>query len=165
MTPVTGFPPVINPSATTLILGSIPGIASLDAVQYYAHPRNAFWSIMEAIYDIDQALSYDDRIIALQQTNIALWDVFQQCHRQGSLDSAIKQTSSQPNDFLPFFEQHPLINHIVFNGQTASKAFMQTVIPQINGRQLSFFTAPSTSPAHAIPLAKKIEAWRIGLNF
>lgn len=164
MVPITGLAPVINPKANTLILGSIPGVKSLEAVQYYAHPRNAFWPIIEAIYDINQTLSYEDRISELQRTNLALWDVLQQCNRQGSLDSAIELDSSKPNDFNLFFQQHPLINRIVFNGQAAEKAFMRNVAPQLADLTCSFIGAPSTSPAHTIPLAKKIAAWRTALT-
>ncbi len=164
MAAITGFPPVFNPNANTLVLGSIPGVASLKAVQYYAHPRNAFWPIMEAIYGINQTLAYEDRITALQHTNIVLWDVLQQCNRHGSLDSAIEQASIQPNDFNLFFQQHPLIDRIIFNGQAAEKAFMRNVEPQLPKHTFSFFSAPSTSPAHAIPLTKKVDAWRIALT-
>lgn len=164
MTAISGFPPVINPNASTLILGSIPSVKSLEATQYYAHPRNAFWPIMEAIYSIDKNLAYNDRISALQLTDIALWDVLHQCNRQGSLDSAIEQASSKPNDFNLFFQQHPLVNRIVFNGQAAKKAFMRHIAPELPNNAFSLIGAPSTSPAHTILLTKKIEAWRIALT-
>jgi len=97
---VTSFPPIAKPSASILILGSMPGIASLEATQYYAHPRNAFWPIMADLYGFEVTLPYPARIEALKAANVALWDVLQQCERQGSLDSAIKKASRIPNDLV-----------------------------------------------------------------
>lgn len=81
------FNPITNQSAKILILGSMPGVKSLEANEYYAHPRNAFWPIMNAIFGFDAALPYTQRIAALKAANVALWDVLQQCERTGSLDS------------------------------------------------------------------------------
>lgn len=164
MASITGFPPVYNPNATTLILGSMPGNASLAASQYYAHPRNAFWTMIEAIYGINQTLSYDARITALQKTDLALWDVLQYCKRQGSLDSAIEADSMQANHFVPFFNNHPRINRVVFNGKAAEHTFRRHVLKQLNMTKLNLVCAPSTSPAHTIPIADKITAWRIALK-
>ena len=160
MQQVESFSPIAEPLATTLILGSIPGIASLKANQYYAHPRNAFWPLMAAILNFDATLPYQERVKALLTANIALWDVLQQCERSGSLDSAIKQGSRITNDFRSFFEQHPKIHTIAFNGAEAEKSFKKYVLAKNALPNTRLIRLPSTSPAHTIPLTEKLTAWR-----
>jgi len=157
---VTSFAPIENPNAAFVVLGSMPGVASLTAQQYYAHPRNAFWPIMAALFQIDINWPYAQRVKALQQTKVAVWDVLQQCERVGSLDSAIEKDSRYPNDFLEFFKQHPKIKTIIFNGVEAEKSFQQTVASTLDMAMLSCVRLPSTSPAHTMKLADKINAWQ-----
>ncbi len=165
MAVVNSFPPITNPDATILILGSMPGVASLAEQQYYAHPRNAFWTIIEAVLKIDKTLAYTQRVKALQQTHVALWDVLQQCERPGSLDSAIKKESRYPNDFATFFGRHTKIKTIVFNGGEAEKSFRQTVLPDLeNTDALTLLRAPSTSPAYTLALEEKLQQWQLLLN-
>jgi double-stranded uracil-DNA glycosylase len=162
---ITSFAPISNPNATILILGSMPGIASLNAHQYYAHPRNAFWPIMSSIYHIDVNLPYEARISALQNNKVALWDVLQRCERQGSLDSAIKTGTRVPNDFDNFFSRHPKIRLIAFNGAEAESSFQKYVLADLKSTNvLQFIRLPSTSPAHAISLEKKQIAWHLALT-
>lgn len=160
MAVVSSFAPIENPNATLLILGSMPGVASLTAQQYYAHPRNAFWPIMAAVYDINLDSCYEERVCALQQTNVAVWDVLQQCERVGSLDSAITKGSQTPNDFKTFFLLHRKINTILFNGAEAEKSFRRTVLPQLATVNYQLLRAPSTSPAYTLPLADKLQRWQ-----
>jgi double-stranded uracil-DNA glycosylase len=160
-----GFPPIANDQARVLILGSMPGIASLRAEQYYAHPRNQFWRIMASILDIDLvALAYPQRRQALLDAGIALWDVLQSCHRPGSLDADIAPESVVVNDFVTFFRQHPAIHHLYFNGAAAEHHFKRRVEPLLTFRQtasLAFQRLPSTSPTHAaLDFPTKLTAWR-----
>lgn len=160
------FPPVCAPDATVLILGSMPGVASLQAGQYYAHPRNGFWPIMGELTGAGRELPYAERLARLQAAGVALWDVLQSCVREGSLDSAIDDRSSVANDFEAFFRDHPAIKRVLFNGAKAEQCFRR----QVPGRQaipdgLVFVRLPSTSPAHAgMSLEMKMEAWRILLE-
>jgi double-stranded uracil-DNA glycosylase len=165
MTPITSFNPITDQSAHILILGSIPGVLSLKANQYYAHPRNAFWHIMSSIYGFDVGLPYECRTEALKASQVALWDVLHSCVRQGSLDSAIEAGSRVPNDFQSFFSDHPNIRLVGFNGNEAEKSFNKHVLPKLNITNINFVRLPSTSPAHAISLEKKTEVWREALDF
>lgn len=155
---ITSFPPIAEPDARVLILGSMPGIASLDAQQYYAHPRNLFWPIMDQLIGAGPNLLYADRIRILKDHRIAVWDVLQSCHRPGSLDSAI--TEEVPQDFKAFFKTHPHITHVYFNGGKAQQSFRRHVLKNLNRDDLQFELLPSTSPAHAArSLAEKAQQW------
>lgn len=162
---VISFPPIVHPSAHTLVLGSMPGVLSLQAQQYYAHPRNAFWPIMGSLYGFDITLPYTARVEKLKASGLALWDVLHSCSRHGSLDSAIEEGSRVPNDFVHFFEQHPHIRLVAFNGSEAEKSFNAYVLPKLSTCDMCFVRLPSTSPAHAArSLAQKTEAWRALLS-
>ena len=164
--PVESFPPLFNGSAHVLILGSMPGMASLSAGQYYAHPRNAFWRIMRGIFGIDESLPYSHRTTALLNQGLAVWDVLKACVRQGSLDSDIVSHSIVANDFKTLFEQCPAIAKIVFNGSTAEQTYIRHVLPTLDLKHASIpaVRLPSTSPAHAgLDFEGKLNAWRNAL--
>jgi hypoxanthine-DNA glycosylase len=163
---VQSFAPLSEPGARVLVLGSMPGIASLQAHQYYAHPRNAFWSVIEALFGIERSLCYDRRCRHLVSHGIALWDVLETCHRPGSLDANIDASSIVVNDFPGFFTEHPAIGKICFNGAAAEKMFLRHALPALpeQAAGLPRIRLPSTSPAHAaMTLEQKIETWRAGL--
>jgi len=98
---IRSFEPIATPNARVLILGSMPGVASLEAGQYYAHPQNAFWRIMGELVGAGLEKPYDERARILKANGVALWDVLQSCIRPGSLDSDIRD--EVPNDFAAFF--------------------------------------------------------------
>lgn len=159
-----GFAPLACPDARILILGSMPGVASLDANQYYAFPRNAFWKIMGELFGAGPELSYPSRIEVLGSNQVALWDVIQVCHRPGSLDSNIAKDGMITNDFNGFFEQHPHIRQVYFNGQKAARLFEKRVLPDLKGN-FECLTLPSTSPANAASnYAIKLAAWSVIRN-
>ena len=83
--------PVGSQDARLLLLGSLPGEASLAAQRYYAHPTNQFWRLLgAAIGEELAALDYEARLERLAERDIALWDVVGEARRQGSLDGAIR---------------------------------------------------------------------------
>lgn len=162
---IVSFPPIATPAARALILGSMPGVASLQAGEYYAHPRNAFWPIMAGVLGLDAAARYDDRIVALQSAGIALWDVLRACRRSGSLDSDIEPDSIEVNDFAAFFAAHPRITRVCFNGGTAERYYRRFVPAILTRPDLHYTRMPSTSPAHAaMSFAGKAAAWRTALT-
>ena len=159
------FPPIAAPDAEILILGSMPGQASLTANAYYAHPRNAFWPIICALLEIDAGSPYEQRVAALLMAKIAVWDVLQSCIRPGSLDADIDPASAVANDLPGFLATHPAITRIYFNGAKAESCFRQHVLPSINAGGTTLSRLPSTSPAHAaLSFEKKLAAWRLLLG-
>jgi TDG/mug DNA glycosylase family protein len=161
MRQVQCFAPIENANAHVLILGSMPGEASLRAGQYYAHPRNLFWRIVGELIGAGPNLPYEQRIQALRSANIALWDVLHSCSRKGSLDSNIDDGSLIANDFAAFFRRHPRITHVFFNGAKAEECFRKFVLPYIETKSIEYLRLPSTSPANAsISYERKLEAWR-----
>ncbi|MBL8832675.1 MAG: DNA-deoxyinosine glycosylase [Rhodospirillales bacterium] len=152
-----GFPPIAAPDARLLILGTLPGQASLAARQYYAHPRNAFWPILGAVFGFAPEEPYEARVAALLRAKVAVWDVCEAAVRPGSLDSAIRGDTIRPNDFAAFFKRHPAIARVGFNGATAAALYRRHAQPT-DGHD--FATLPSTSPAHAaMGPAEKRRRW------
>jgi double-stranded uracil-DNA glycosylase len=159
MTRSSGFPPVAHPDASILILGSLPGQRSIAEQQYYAHPQNAFWRIMAALFGIEG--EYTARCRQLTDNRIALWDVLMSSVRPGSMDADIRMTEAMPNDFEGFFAEHPSIDLIAFNGGKAEQLFGRLVEPSGIARDIRQVRLPSTSPAYAsMTLEDKLAAWR-----
>ena len=157
------FPPIVSSNAVALILGSMPSTASLADHQYYAHPRNHFWLIMEALFDTDARLCYTNRCHQLTDHRIALWDVIAGCTRRGSLDSNIVEESIEVNDFNAFFEQYTAIHSVFFNGGKAEQIYRKYILPTLPADlNLQYHRLPSSSPANATwSLAEKLKAWQI----
>ena len=156
------FPALATPGAGILILGSMPGQASLAAQQYYAHPRNAFWPIMGELFGAAPHLPYALRVAALARARVAVWDVLEACVRPGSLDADISADGLVANDFAGFFHRNPGISRVYFNGVKAAQLFSRFALPTLAGHQLAQHTLPSTSPAHArLTFAAKCDAWRV----
>jgi len=149
------FPPVSSPTARILILGSMPSELSLERREYYGNPRNQFWRIMQAVFDIPAEDTYPERIAGLQHNRIALWDVLHSCERIGSLDSAIQ--NAVPNDFSGLFASLPGLKIIAFNGKKAHEWFERWA--QVDSSHLQKLVYPSSSPAAALAFEKKVAAW------
>ncbi len=134
---------MINDATHTLILGSFPGQASLQAQQYYAFPHNQFWRLLSRVLEVDlAAMAYPDRLVHLLAHGIGIWDVFEACLRQGSLDSAIRQ--GEINDFAALQQAYPRLQRLCFNGKTAGKR--ERDLTQMGYQTLQL---PSSSPAYA----------------
>ena len=160
MPTIHSFAPIAGRHAKILILGSMPGEASLAANQYYAHPRNAFWPIVAPLLRIQANLRYEEKIIALKSSPIALWDVLKSCNRAGSLDSMIETGTQIVNNFPDFFACHQHITHVFFNGGKAETCFKRNVIPDIKPGSITLSRLPSTSPANArLSSDEKCKTW------
>jgi double-stranded uracil-DNA glycosylase len=157
-----GFAPIAREDARLLILGSMPGAASLAAKQYYAHPRNAFWAVIEAVWAVPRSLPYAARADGVRAQGIAIWDVAAQCRRPTSLDADIETASVVVNDFARFLGRHAHIRQIAFNGAGAEALYRRHVLPVLPQalQQIACLRMPSTSPAHAtLTPEAKISAW------
>jgi hypoxanthine-DNA glycosylase len=156
-----GFPPVSREDTEILILGSMPGKDSLDANQYYAHSRNAFWPIMAELYGASPALSYAERLQVLLSCGLGLWDVIKSCRRKTSLDAHIEETTIVVNDFAKFMRKHPKLRLICFNGVKAEQTFKRYGISELIPPFIDRIRLPSTSPANArMNYQDKLKIWR-----
>ena len=164
---MTSFAPLAAATARVLVVGSMPGAASLRAGQYYAHPQNAFWPVMAELCGVDPARPYAERVACLLAAGLAVWDVLQHCERAGSLDAAIARDSMVANDFAAFLRAHPGIRAVFCNGSTAFACWRRYVAPQLDEGQRAIPVAvlPSTSPAHAsLRPHAKVAQWRAAVS-
>ena len=151
-----GFEPVIDANTRLLILGSLPGDASLRAGQYYGHPRNAFWRLIGGVIGHDlAALSYEDRLAALRAAGVGLWDVIASAERPGSLDAAIR--APEAADLRALVATLPALRAVAFNGGKAAKLGRAVLADRSEG--VALIDLPSSSPAHARPFEEKAAAW------
>jgi hypoxanthine-DNA glycosylase len=112
--PLTGLAPVIAPHTRLLVLGSFPSVASLAAGEYYAHPRNHFWSVLSALWSIDlRVLPYPQRLDVVREQGLGIWDVYAKCRREGSLDADIRD--ARFNDFAWLKTQAPALEAVAHN--------------------------------------------------
>ena len=151
---------MVAEDARVLILGSMPGIRSLELNQYYGHPRNLFWAFMGEICGASPELDYQSRVEVLEQSGIALWDVLKHCEREGSLDADIVTSSEIPNDIPGLLNAYPAIRVLAFNGKKAEKTFRKYILLALPNREFKWLSLPSTSPANAsIAKTEKSKNW------
>jgi len=155
---LTGLPPIVSSNTRLLVLGSFPSATSLARQQYYAHPQNQFWKILQAIWPssprLDCVSSYENRSEWLLERGLGVWDVYGTCERQGSLDTAIR--NPQVNDFASLARRCPNLAAIAHNGGESFKHAKHSA-----ALGLPVFKLPSTSPANASwSFERKLVAWR-----
>ena len=150
-----GLAPIAGDQTRLLILGSFPSVASLAAGQYYAHPRNQFWPLLSALFEVDlRALPYPARIDCVLRRGLGIWDVYAACRREGSLDAAI--TAGEPNDLAGLVARLPRLRGIAHNGGASARfaTLSGGLVAQVD-------RLPSSSPANATwRFERKLEAWR-----
>ncbi|MDN3692187.1 DNA-deoxyinosine glycosylase [Chryseobacterium tructae] len=157
---ISSFQPLIDDQSEILILGSIPGVKSLEMQEYYAHPQNKFWKIIMELLNEEFTEDYAKRIESLKKHHIALWDVIDSCERKGSLDSEIK--NEKANQIEKLVEEHPNIKAIFCNGGKSYKNLQKLLGKNY---RLPILLMPSTSPLHTISFERKFEEWKKVLEF
>lgn len=157
---ISSFAPIISTTSKILILGSVPGVKSLEMQQYYAHPQNQFWKIVFELLGEDFSKDYETRIETIRKNNIALWDVIDTCEREGSLDTKIR--NEEHNDITKILNDHPSISVIFCNGQKSFKNLKKILGEE---SEIPVFVLPSTSPLHTISFDKKLKEWEIIKTF
>lgn len=152
---LVGLPPVVAPGTRLVVLGSFPGVASLAAGRYYAHPRNQFWPLLSALWGVDlTAIDYQPRLAELRRRGLGLWDVYASCEREGSLDAAIREATL--NDLAALKRSAPGLEAVAHNGGESARHAKH---PASLG--LTVHRLPSTSPANASwSFERKLAAWR-----
>ena len=151
------FEPVYAPEAKVLIVGSMPGVKSLEAQQYYAHPRNAFWPILFDALCAEPTQDYERKKALIRENGLALWDAAACCVREGSLDSDMREIVY--SDFDRLYAECPDIHTVLCNGATAHALFIKSGAAE--GKNV--LRMPSTSPAYTMAYAKKLAIWKEAL--
>ncbi len=181
-----GLPPVVSAGTVVLVLGSFPGAASLRLRQYYAHPQNHFWKILQALWPLHPlppagSEGYAARCDWLLARGLGLWDVYESCEREGSLDTSIR--NAQVNDFAHLQAVCPQLAAVAHNGGESFKhapAVLGSFRPPRaaahddvlsdqrvgtgsgpgSARSIASHRLPSTSPANASwSFERKLAAW------
>lgn len=149
------FPPVTRSDTRLLVLGSLPGAESLAQGRYYAHPQNQFWRLIGAVTGRDIVpLGYEERLAALLDAGVGLWDTVASATRKGSLDAAIRLHAA--SDLAALAATLPELRAVAFNGGTSARIGRRQLA---DPRGLVLVDLPSSSPAYTLPFAKKREAW------
>lgn len=155
------LPPIVDEKTRVLVVGSMPGVQSLEKQQYYGNARNHFWPIIGEVFGEVVPTVYEERIALLKKHGIGLWDTIQSCERKGSLDATIR--NEVPNDFQWLFTTYPQIELVLFNGGKAFDVFKKRVgLDVLNGRR--YEKMPSTSPIpgkNIKSFEEKVAVWKI----
>jgi TDG/mug DNA glycosylase family protein len=161
----SGLKAAARSDAHVLILGSLPGRVSLERGEYYAHPRNAFWPVMERLFGVSRDQSYAVRIHRLKERGIALWDVCDSASRSGSLDSTI--TGVVVNDLGSFLSRYSHVRLICFNGTKAEEIFRRKVLPDLASKFVGIHreVLPCTAPTCTKSFEEKLKRWKEALDF
>ena len=163
MSACKSFAPIADEDSRILILGSMPGIKSLEQQEYYAHPQNRFWRLLALLLQENVPQDYPAKQALLHKHHLALWDTLGYCERDGSLDSNIKNEA--PNAVVELAGELPHLQAVVCNGGKAGAAFKKYFAKKMP-EQVQIFYLPSTSPANArLCLEDLAEHWQVILQF
>jgi len=151
----SAFKPFIDNDSKVLILGTFPSESSLKQHQYYGNKQNQFWRLLFDVFQEPFIDNYDDRLSFLKKHQIALWDVFKNCEREGRLDSKIK--NEVVNDFQGLFKKYPNLELLVFSSKNAYNFYKKHVN---NFYDKNVLIMPSTSGLYAaMKYEDKLQLW------
>lgn len=157
MEKIYSLQPILCENPTLLMLGSVPSIASMEARQFYGHPRNHFWPLMAAVLGEDDPHVYAERTAMLQRHGVALWDSIRACVRAGSLDKDVRE--AEPNDIGGLLDAHPSIRAVAFNGILSEKVYDEHFARK---DAVAYLRLPSSSPVprrRIKTMEDKLDAW------
>jgi TDG/mug DNA glycosylase family protein len=156
-----GIAPIVSKNCRILLLGSMPSESSLSKQEYYGHPQNSFWSIMQTFTHVASKSPYPERVQSLHNAGIGVWDVIASCVRPGSLDSRISAASISVNPLIELILHHPELQLIGLNGGKAFELFQRHFIKtNLLPSAIKYAKLPSTSPAHTMLKQEKVVLWQ-----
>lgn len=148
-----GLAPWVNENTKVLIIGTMPGDNSIQQQSYYLNPSNAFWKIINQLFNPTGCVKKSREF--LSDLGIGLWDVYKEGVRKGSLDTGFSGNPT-PNDIKGLLSQYKSIKCIVFNGHKPHDAF----IKKIGKVDTPCFLFPSTSSSNThMTFNDKLNAW------
>ena len=159
---LTSFLPIVDKQSRILILGSMPGVESLRLQQYYGHSRNQFWKLLYEVFETQTSQVYEEKVSFVKRKKIAVWDVIENCYREGSLDTNIRE--EKVNDFNALFEAYPDIKTVIFNGGKAYETYKKWIGFSASSN-LTFRKLTSSSPANTKKYEDKLRGWSVIKDF
>lgn len=163
MSTCKSFAPIVDEHSRILILGSMPGIKSLEQQEYYAHPQNRFWRLLALLLNEDMPQDYVAKQALLHKHHLALWDTLGYCEREGSLDSSIKNEA--PNAVVELVSELPHLQAVVCNGGKAGAAFKKYFAKKCLSRCEFFICRLQVRPMRACALKVWQSIGRLFCNF
>lgn len=155
-----GFAPASGPDPTVLVLGTFPSVIARRERAYYANPQNHFWPMVERLFGIPRALPYAERLAALNDRGVALWDTVDACRQEGSMDHTIRDPVLA--DVAGWLAAHPTVRLVAVNGKTAERFLHRALRGRGVPPSVAIEVLPSTSPANAaVGFEEKLRRWSV----
>jgi TDG/mug DNA glycosylase family protein len=153
-----------GPDPTVLVLGTFPSVTARRERAYYANPQNHFWPIVEGLFGIPRTLPYRERVAALNERGVALWDTVDACRQEGSMDHTIRDPVLA--DIPGWLEGHPSVRLVAANGRTAERFLKRALRGRAVAPSVRIAMLPSTSPANAgTRFEEKLRRWSVLCEF
>lgn len=149
-----GLAPWVDEKTEILLLGSLPGDASIKKQTYYQNKsKNSFWRLMHGL--LGEGPKTKEFLL---QHHIALWDCLAAANREGSLDANFTEGEVQ-NKIPQLLASHPNIKRIVLNGSGAPKKYFDKYFYELYDLY-DVVVVPSSSNARAMTFEEKLQEWK-----